>query len=79
MPQTEQLISQMYLKIGGSNASEEIMKNVKSIEVDDNLLLPDMFSIYLRDPSFTWADSDSFELGKKIEISEETTPTRSNS
>ncbi len=69
MPQVEELISQMYLKIGGSNASEEIMDSIISIEVDDSLLLPDMFSIHLRDPRFKWADSDDFELGKPVEIS----------
>jgi phage protein D len=69
MPQVEKLISQMHLKIGGSNASEEIMDNVISIEVDDSLLLPDMFSIHLRDPRFKWADSDDFALGKPVEIS----------
>jgi len=69
MPQAQQLISQMYLKIGGSNASEEIYHSLISMEVDDSLLLPDMFSIHLRDPSFRWADSDNFELGKAMEIS----------
>jgi len=64
-----ELLSQMYLKIGGTNASEEIMDSVISIEVDDNLLLPDMFSVNLRDPSFRWTDSDTFEVGKKVEIS----------
>ncbi len=68
MPRTEELISQMYLKIGGTNASEEIMDSHISTEVDDSLLLPDMFSIHLRDPSFKWADSDDFGLGKSVEI-----------
>jgi len=38
------------------------------MEVDDSLLLPDMFSIHLRDPSFKWADSDDFEPGKVAEL-----------
>ena len=69
MPQTQELISQMYLKIGGTNASKEIMDSLISIEVDDSLLLPDMFSIRLRDPSFRWSGSQDFGLGKAIEIS----------
>jgi phage protein D/phage baseplate assembly protein gpV len=69
MPQAEPLIEQMYLKVGGSNVSEEIMDSIVSIEVDDSLLLPDMFSITLRDPSFTWTDSNNFDLGKSVEIS----------
>jgi len=68
MPQTQELLSQVYLKIGGNNASEEIMDSLISMEVDDSLLLPDMFSIHLRDPSFKWADSDDFELGKVVEL-----------
>jgi phage protein D/phage baseplate assembly protein gpV len=68
MPQAQELMSQMYLKIGGTNASEEMMDSLISIEVDDSLLLPDMFSIHLRDPSFNWADSDNFEPGKAVEI-----------
>ncbi len=64
-----ELLSQMYLKIGGSNASEEIMNSLITMEVDDSLLLPDMFSISLRDPSFKWTDSDTFEVGKQVEIS----------
>jgi phage protein D len=59
----------MYLKIGGSNASKDIMDSLISIEVDDSLLLPDMFSIRLRDPSFRWSGSQDFGLGKAIEIS----------
>ena len=68
MPQAQELISQMYLKIDGSNASEEIMDSLISIEVDDSLLIPDMFSIHLRDPSFKRTDSDDFGLGKPVEI-----------
>jgi len=68
MPQTQELISQVYLKIDGNNASEEIMDSLISMEVDDSLLLPDMFSIHLRDPSFKWTDSDDFKLGKVVEL-----------
>jgi phage protein D len=69
VPQSPQYISQVYLKLAGANASEQIMDNLISVEVDDNLLLPDMFSILLRDPRFATTDSDSFDLGKAIEIS----------
>lgn len=68
MPQARELVSQMYFKIDGSNASEELMDSIDSAEVDDSLLLPDMFSIYLRDPRFQWADSNNLELGKPVEI-----------
>jgi phage protein D len=68
MSQTQELISQLYIKIDGRNVSEEVMDSIISLEVDDSLLLPDMFSIHLRDPSFKWADSDDFGIGKPVEI-----------
>jgi phage protein D/phage baseplate assembly protein gpV len=68
MPQTQELISQMYLKIDGKNASAEIYDSLISIEVDDSLLQPDTFSIRLRDPNFKWVNSNVFELGKSVEI-----------
>ncbi len=69
MPQAEKLISHLYLKLGGTNASGEIYRNLISIEVDDSLLLPDTFSIHLHDPKFDWVNGTEFELGKKVEIS----------
>jgi phage protein D len=66
---TEQLTPRIYLKIDGSDASEEVMDNVISIEVDDSLTLPDMFAIHLKDPNLKWIDADSFSLGKSVEIS----------
>jgi phage protein D/phage baseplate assembly protein gpV len=69
MPREQELISQWYLKLGGVDASEEMMNNIISVEVDDNLLLPDMFIIHLRDPKLEWVDSDTLALGKAVEIS----------
>jgi phage protein D len=69
MPQTQQYISQIYIKVNRVNASEQIMDNIISVEVDENLLLPGMFSIHLRDPGFSTTDSNKFDLGKEVEIS----------
>ncbi|MFC2005141.1 VgrG-related protein [Chloroflexota bacterium] len=69
MAQAQELISQMYLKVNRKNVSEEIMDNIISVEVDDGLLLPDMFSIHLRDSDFKWIDATTFDLGKTLEIS----------
>jgi len=68
MVSTEYL-SQFYIKINGSDASETVMDKIISIEVDDNLILPDMFSVHLRDTTFSMTDSSDFDLGSKIEIS----------
>jgi len=69
MPITTQLVPRMYLKIDGTDASEEVMDSVISIEVDDSLFLPDMFAVHLRDPNIKWIDADSFAIGKTVEVS----------
>jgi phage protein D/phage baseplate assembly protein gpV len=69
MPQATELISQFYIKIDGSEAPQGIMDNLISIEVDDSLNLPDMFTIQLRDPKMEWTDSDTLGIGKEVEIS----------
>jgi len=63
------LLAQMYLKIDGSAASEELMRDLREIVVDTSLHLPDMFTIHINDPNLTWIDSSIFEIGKKVEIS----------
>ena len=68
MPEIE-LTQRMYLNFNGSDASEEVMDSVISIEVDDSLTLPDMFSIHLRDSNLRWIDADSFSLGSAVEVS----------
>jgi uncharacterized protein involved in type VI secretion and phage assembly len=69
MPAGTQFISQMYLKIDGTDASEEMVHNLVYIEVDDSLNLADMFTVKIRDPELRWADSDTFAVGKSVEIS----------
>ena len=69
-----ELLSQWYIKVAGQNVSEEIMDDVISIEVDNSLHLPDMFSIHLRDQldssgSYKWMDGNTFGLGKEVIIS----------
>lgn len=66
------LIAQLYIKVDGKNVSEEIMDDLISIEVDNSLHLPDMFSIHLRDhisgSGYKWMDSKTFDLGKPVVI-----------
>ncbi len=67
-------LSQWYIKVAGRNVSEEIMDDIISIEVDNSLHLPDMFSIHLRDQlggsgSYKWMDSNTLDLGKPVVIS----------
>lgn len=64
-----QLAPKMYFKVDGSEATEQMADCLISIEVDDSLFLPDMFVIHLRDTTIQWTDSDTFDLGKTIEVS----------
>jgi len=69
MPTGTQFISQMYLKIDGTDAPAEMVDNLIYIEVDDSLNLADMLTIKIRDPELRWADSDTFAVGKSLEVS----------
>jgi phage protein D/phage baseplate assembly protein gpV len=64
-----ELLSQMYLKIDGTAASAELMRDLRELVVDTSLHLPDMFTIHIDDPNLTWIDSSLFEIGKIVEIS----------
>ena len=44
------------------------MQDLGNVEVDDSLHLPDMFTIKVRDPHLTWADSPLLKIGQEIEI-----------
>ncbi len=69
MPQPQRLISQPYIKIGGTDISEELSDDLNSIDVEDSLLLPGMFAIRIRDSRFRWTDSNDFAPGTAAEIS----------
>ena len=62
-------LSQFYVKIGGVDASEEVMNDLLEATVEDSVHLPDMFTIRLHDPRLYWVDSQTFAEGKEVEIS----------
>src|SRR4030042_1222011 len=68
MPADTKLMSQMYLKIAGKNASTEMMADLKELVVDTSLHLPDMFTIYLADTILKWVDSPEWAIGKEVDI-----------
>ena len=69
MPEMTRLIAQFYIKVDGSNIPEGIMDNLVSIEVDDSLNIPDMFTLQIRDPNLELTGADTFEIGKTVEKS----------
>ncbi|MFQ5380403.1 MAG: VgrG-related protein, partial [Dehalococcoidia bacterium] len=68
MPDQE-LLSQLYLKLGGSEAPSDLVSQIHSVNVDQSLLIPSMFVLRIQDPEMRWVDSDLFRLGQEVEIS----------
>ncbi|MFC1944163.1 VgrG-related protein [Chloroflexota bacterium] len=62
------LRDEFYIKINGKAASEAIMDAIKSVEVDDSLTLPSMFTIHFMDSNMDMLDGGMFDLGKEVEI-----------
>jgi len=73
MPEQSELASQIRIKINGTEAQPDVMRNVVSVEVDQHAYLPGMFVIRLQDPDFELMDGGPFDLTKEIEISAQTT------
>lgn len=69
MTETTRLISQFYIKVDGSNISEGVMDKMVSIEVDDSLNIPDMFTLQFRDPDLELTGANTFDIGKEVELS----------
>ena len=67
MPDTS-LLAHFYLKLGGSDAPEDLMQDLGNVEVDDSLHIPDMFTIQVRDPHLKWANSPLLKIGQEVEI-----------
>lgn len=67
MPENK-LLAHFYLKLGGSDAPEDLMQDLGNVEVDDSLHIPDMFTIQVRDPHLKWADSPLLKIGQEVEI-----------
>jgi len=58
-----------YIKIGGADASKDLMDSLWQIVVDTSLYLPSMFTIELVDEHLKWVDDASLDIGKEVEIS----------
>jgi Rhs element Vgr protein len=68
MPPETPLLSQVYIKLGGSDAPAELMTVLRGVEVDLDLSLPAMCRIEINDGGFRWADDARLRLGQDIEI-----------
>ncbi|MDA8219104.1 MAG: VgrG-related protein [Dehalococcoidales bacterium] len=61
-------ISQVYITVDGTDVQTDLMRRLVYVEVDDNLLLPDMFVMCFHDQHVELIDSQTFALGKLVEI-----------
>src|ERR1051325_11456964 len=77
MPDTSTLISQCQLTIDGAPASEEFMRDLFEVVVDNSLHMPDVATIVMNDPQLRWIDDRSLAPGKTIEVRTTATPVGS--
>src|SRR6476646_4396042 len=52
-----------------THLDKKYMDNLLSVEVDDSLYQPDMFTVRILDPGINALQDDVFKLGRKIKIS----------
>ncbi|MBV9280402.1 MAG: VgrG-related protein [Chloroflexi bacterium] len=69
MPDPNDLFDNVYVKLGGSDASDNFLHAVKEITVESSLHLPSVATIVLFDPNLTWIDDASLWPGTTLEIS----------
>jgi phage protein D len=68
MPDTQQLQSQFYITINGTEAQSEFMRDLERVTVETSLHLPDMATLVLHDPKLHWVDHPDIEPGVPILI-----------
>lgn len=68
MPDNSLLLSQVYIKIAGQQASEPLMRALVNATVESSLHLPDAATLTLHDPGAEWVDHADFAPGKTLEI-----------
>src|SRR4051794_33444303 len=69
MSSTMNSLSQVYIKIEGTNASEEFMHDLIGVTVESSLHLPDVATLTLHDTGLRYIDDAKLTPGKTIEIS----------
>lgn len=73
MPATNSTVSQISIKIGGSELDDEKLGRIQEVLVDQNAHLPHMFVIRLRDGrKLELIDDSMFDPSKPVEIAAET-------
>lgn len=72
MPENQNLLSQLSLKIDGADVSDDFMSDLLEVTVENSLHLPDVATIVLHDARLHWIDESSLMPGKSVQISAKT-------
>jgi phage protein D len=76
---TSKLISQFHIKINGTDVSDELMRDVLELTVENSLHMPDVATLVLNDPRLHWVDDETLTPGKTLEVSATATAEGSQS
>ena len=72
MPDNSNLLSQIYVKIDGTEVTDEFMGDLLEVSVENSLHLPDVATLVLHDARLHWIDDASLVPGKAVQISAKT-------
>ena len=68
MPDSTNLLSQIYVKIDGADPPDGFMRDLLEVTVENSLHLPDVATLVLHDARLHWIDEDSLSPGKTIQV-----------
>jgi phage protein D len=68
MPETQPLLSQIYLTLNNVDASEDLSRDLLEVTVESTLHLPDVATITLNDPKLHWIDADLLKPGVALTV-----------
>lgn len=69
MPEKQNLLSQIALKLDGADAPTALMDDLLDVTVENSLHLPDVATLVLHDTRLHWIDDASLMPGKSLQIS----------
>src|SRR6266508_2777317 len=64
----EELLDVCGIKLGGSDAPEELLGAIEEVVVEDDVNLPAVMTVRLTDQSLEWIDHASLAIGTEMEI-----------
>jgi len=68
MPSEGRRVLSVQIKIKGNDVPEKFMQDIRSLDVEQTLHLPSMFTIDLNDAELEFVDSEELSIGNEVEI-----------